>query len=148
MLSINNRWIMIGALSAALAVVIGAFGAHALRARLLSLDNEPAIELLEADEAPRQTPLEVFDTAAEYHRTHALALVATGIIVCLRPRRSLTFAAWCFLLGTIVFSGSLYALAITGIRWLGAITPVGGALFIVGWIAFAVGSCAGSSSET
>ncbi|MCL4109888.1 UNVERIFIED_CONTAM: hypothetical protein GTU68_003256, partial [Idotea baltica] len=95
--------------------------------------------------------LQDFKTAAEYQMYHALGLIAVGIAGGARssngsrPRRSLTVAAWCFVAGILFFSGSLYALVLTKQTWLGAITPIGGVMFIVGWITFAIGSV--STSE-
>ena len=103
--------IALGALNAALAVAAGAFGAHALRDRL----------------APRA--LEIFDTAARYQMYHALALVLVGVIAT----RGATTAGWLFQAGIVVFSGSLYALALTDLKILGAITPIGGLAFLAGW---------------
>jgi len=110
-----------GALSALLAVAAGAFGAHALRARL--------------------TPdlLAVFETAARYQMYHALALFAVAWAATRWPVGSVRAAGWLFIAGTVVFSGSLYVLSLTGQRWLGAITPLGGALFLAGWVALAIG---------
>jgi uncharacterized membrane protein YgdD (TMEM256/DUF423 family) len=112
-----TRWIAIGSLSAALSVILGAFGAHALKDTL----------------APDQ--LAVWNTAVHYHALHALALIAFGVIAELRHMRALP--AWCFLAGTVLFSGSLYALALGAPRWSGAITPFGGVAFITGWLALA-----------
>lgn len=113
------NWIAIGAGSGFLSVAAGAFGAHALAGRL-----EPRM-------------LVVFETAARYQMFHALALLALGVWLRSEPRLSRAPAAriagWSFALGTVLFSGSLYALALTGIRGLGAITPVGGLAFLVGW---------------
>jgi uncharacterized membrane protein YgdD (TMEM256/DUF423 family) len=110
-----------GALSALLAVAAGAFGAHALRARL--------------------TPdlLAVFETAARYQMYHALALFAVAWAATRWPVGSVRTAGWLFIAGTVVFSGSLYVLSLTGQRWLGAVTPLGGALFLAGWLALAIG---------
>lgn len=111
-----------GALSACLAVAAGAFGAHALRATL-----EPGA-------------LAVFETAARYQLVHALAVVVVAALLE-RPRHpAVRRAAWAFLAGTVLFSGSLYALALTGTRWWGAVTPLGGAGFIGGWLLLAWGS--------
>jgi uncharacterized membrane protein YgdD (TMEM256/DUF423 family) len=103
--------IALGAVNAALAVAAGAFGAHGLKGRL----DEDA--------------LSVFETAARYHLIHALALVLCGIIAT----RGATTAGWILQAGIVVFSGSLYALALTGVKGLGAITPIGGLAFLVGW---------------
>jgi uncharacterized membrane protein YgdD (TMEM256/DUF423 family) len=111
----GRRWLALGALSAFLAVGLGAFGAHALKSRL-----EPNL-------------LAIFETGVRYQMYHALALLVTGILAPkLGPaagRSGLGFA-----LGTLVFSGSLYVLALTGQRWLGAITPLGGLLFLAAWL--------------
>lgn len=116
------RPIPLGSLVAGLAVVAGAFGAHALRARL-----DPAM-------------LQVFETAARYQLFHGLALIAAGLVAERRPARILGVAAACFGIGTLLFSGSLYALALTGVRAFGAITPLGGLGLIAGWICLAAGS--------
>jgi uncharacterized membrane protein YgdD (TMEM256/DUF423 family) len=105
----------IGASSAFLAVAAGAFGAHALRARL-------APDLLA-----------VFETAARYQMYHALGLLAVAWAVARWPGSLGAWAGWLFVAGTLIFSGSLYALALTGVRWLGAITPLGGVAFLAGW---------------
>lgn len=111
-----------GAVYGLFAVCLGAFGAHALSSRLS--DNMQAI----------------WHTAEQYQFYHALALLAVGLL--LRQGltgASMTTAAVCFALGTLIFSGSLYVLAFTDIKILGAITPIGGVLLIVGWIALLVG---------
>lgn len=117
-------WIALGALSGLLSVAAGAFGAHALKGRL-------AADLLV-----------IFETAARYQMYHALALVLVGVLA-LRgggPERvagSLQLAGGLFVVGTVLFSGSLYVLALSGQRWLGAITPLGGLAFLGGWLALA-----------
>jgi uncharacterized membrane protein YgdD (TMEM256/DUF423 family) len=110
----------LGAVSAFLAVAAGAFGAHALRARL-------APDLLA-----------IFETGARYQMFHALALVLIALLAARQPTGALTLAGWMFVLGTLLFSGSLYALALTGVRALGAITPLGGLCFLAGWVALAL----------
>jgi uncharacterized membrane protein YgdD (TMEM256/DUF423 family) len=107
----------IGSISAFLAVAAGAFGAHGLRARV--------------------TPemLAVFETGARYHMYHAIALLATAFAAERWPGPATTAAGWLFVSGTLVFSGSLYALVLTGHRWLGAVTPLGGVAFLAGWAA-------------
>jgi len=102
-----------------LSVAAGAFGAHALRSRL----------------APDM--LAVFETGSRYQMYHAIALVLVGLIATRTQGASVTVAGWAFLAGTVLFSGSLYALTLTGTRALGAITPFGGVAFIVGWLALA-----------
>jgi uncharacterized membrane protein YgdD (TMEM256/DUF423 family) len=116
----ERLFVMIGALSAGIAVAAGAFGAHALRARL-----EPRM-------------LEVFETGARYQMYHALALLAVAWVVSRWPGALANSSGWLFLAGTVLFSGSLYAMAFTGIRALGAITPIGGVCFIAGWICLAL----------
>lgn len=110
-----------GAISAAISVAAGAFGAHALKARL-----PPDL-------------LAVFHTGAQYQMYHALGLLAAAWAYARAPGGAAAAAAgWLFILGTVLFSGSLYALALTGVRALGAITPFGGVAFIAGWLALAV----------
>jgi uncharacterized membrane protein YgdD (TMEM256/DUF423 family) len=103
-----------------LAVALGAFGAHGLRARLADLPD-----------AARR--LEWWQTAANYHLAHALAIGLAAFAAERLPGRPTSFAAWAFALGIVLFSGSLYAMGMTGIRALGAITPIGGLLFLAGW---------------
>ena len=111
----------IAALSAFIAVAAGAFGAHALKERL-------SPDLLAA-----------FETGARYQMYHALALfVAAWMVTQDEPCIWAVRAGWCFVAGTVLFSGSLYALALTGMRGLGAITPLGGVGFLAGWICLAL----------
>lgn len=110
----------LGAASGFVAVAAGAFGAHALRARL-------SAEMLG-----------VFETAARYQMYHALALMAVAWAVSRWPGTLPQWAGWSFVAGTVLFSGSLYALALSGVRWLGAITPFGGAAFLAGWTCLAL----------
>jgi uncharacterized membrane protein YgdD (TMEM256/DUF423 family) len=112
-----QTWIGVGAASGALTVALGAFGAHALKERLAAED------------------LEIWQTAVHYQGLHALALIAFGLAQQSRPMRGLP--GWCFLLGSAIFAGTLYAIALGGPRWLGAITPFGGASLILGWLVFA-----------
>jgi uncharacterized membrane protein YgdD (TMEM256/DUF423 family) len=117
----TNPFLPLGALAGMLAVVFGAFGAHALRNRL------------------DDYALRVYETAVSYHFYHALALVAVGLLALHQGQTPLLRASgWLFLLGLLVFSGSLYLLALTGARWLGAVTPLGGLAFIAGWACLAV----------
>lgn len=108
-----------GALSAALAVAAGAFATHALRG-MLGVDA-----------------LANWETAARYQMYHALALMLVAWLSGQRPGRPIRIAGWAFITGTILFSGSLYLLSLTGLRWLGALAPFGGAAFIGGWLALA-----------
>lgn len=113
-------WIVVGAVNAFLSVAAGAFGAHALKARL-----------------PQDLQV-IFETGARYHMYHALALVAVGLLGTVRPSALLESSGWAMLAGIVLFSGSLYALALSGVRVLGAITPLGGLGFLVGWALLAV----------
>jgi uncharacterized membrane protein YgdD (TMEM256/DUF423 family) len=110
---------VLGACSAFLAVAAGAFGAHALRARV-------GADLLAT-----------FETAARYQMYHALALLAVAWLTTRTPAPQVVWAGWLFVLGTVVFSGSLYALVLLNQRWLGAVTPLGGLAFLCGWLCLA-----------
>jgi len=116
----DRLFFLLGSLSALVGVAAGAFGAHALRARL-------APDLLA-----------VFETAARYQMYHALALLAVAWAVGRWPGPLPAWAGWLFVAGTLLFSGSLYALALSGVRWLGAITPLGGVCFLAGWLCLAL----------
>jgi uncharacterized membrane protein YgdD (TMEM256/DUF423 family) len=119
------RWFAVGAWLGAAGVALGAFGAHGLK------DRVPAERLA------------VWDTAAKYHLIHALALLAAAWASERWPGTPSTSAAWLFLAGIVVFSGSLYALTLTGMKGLGAITPLGGVCFIAGWVCLALAAMRG-----
>ena len=133
-------WLRVGAVWGFLAISMGAFGAHGLEARFTSLGEIPGSlsgERLKAN----------FNTAAQYQMYCALAIVAVGVLAQTgRGGAALQAAGWLFLLGSLIFSGSLYILATTGLRWLGAITPIGGVAMIAAWLALAV--AAGSFDST
>lgn len=112
----DRLFFSLGALSGLISVAAGAFGAHALRARL-----SPEL-------------LTVFETAARYQMYHALGLMAVAWAAARWPGSFPQWAGWLFVVGTVLFSGSLYALSLTGARWLGAITPLGGLAFLLGWL--------------
>jgi uncharacterized membrane protein YgdD (TMEM256/DUF423 family) len=116
----DRLFFSLGAASAFVAVAAGAFGAHSLRGRL-----SPDL-------------LAVFETAVRYQMYHALGLLAVAWAATRWTSGSIQWVGWLFLIGTILFSGSLYALSLTGIRWLGAITPLGGLAFLGGWILLAI----------
>ena len=109
----------LGCLSALVGVALGAFGAHGLRGRV--------------------TPemLNVFEVGVRYQLYHALALLAVGAIAGRLPGGAFAIAGWLFVAGTVVFSGSLYVLVLSGQRWLGAVTPLGGVAFLAGWAVLA-----------
>jgi uncharacterized membrane protein YgdD (TMEM256/DUF423 family) len=117
---VDRFFATLGSVSALIAVAAGAFGAHALRARL-------APDLLA-----------VFETGARYQMYHALGLLGVAWIASRAPSPLAAWAGWLFLLGTVLFSGSLYALALSGIRIFGAITPLGGLAFMAGWVCLAL----------
>ncbi|HYP53798.1 MAG TPA: DUF423 domain-containing protein [Pyrinomonadaceae bacterium] len=108
-----------GAVSAFVAVAAGAFGAHGLKSRL-------SAEMLDT-----------FEVGARYQMYHALALLAAAWALSRWPGGAAATAGWMFLAGTLLFSGSLYLLSLTGVKWLGAITPLGGLAFLVGWLCLA-----------
>lgn len=125
-----QRWLtVIGAASGLLSVAAGAFGAHALKARL--------------------TPdlLAVFETGARYQMYHALALIAAAWAATRWPSRIVAASGACFIGGTVLFCGSLYLLALTGWRAFGAVTPAGGALFLAGWLLLALAAWRGSARD-
>ena len=115
----DKTFLLVGAVAGFLAVTLGAFGAHALRGKL--------------------TPemLAVFQTGVQYHMSHALALVLVSGIMGRMSGWLIQAAGWCFVAGIVFFSGSLYLLAVTGVTILGAITPIGGLLFLAGWACLA-----------
>jgi uncharacterized membrane protein YgdD (TMEM256/DUF423 family) len=115
-----HRFLFLGAVNGFLAVAFGAFAAHGLEGLL-----SPGL-------------LEVFRTGFDYHGLHALALLAVGLFgLHVGSTRALLWAGWAFATGILLFSGSLYLLALTDARWLGAVTPLGGTAFLLGWGALA-----------
>ncbi len=116
MTSAARFFLAAGGLAAFAAVALGAFGAHALKERL----------------SPEM--LAVWHTAVEYHLFHAIGLLAVGLVATQLPAPALIkWSGWLMLAGIVLFSGSLYALALTGVRWLGAVTPAGGTAFLAAW---------------
>jgi uncharacterized membrane protein YgdD (TMEM256/DUF423 family) len=115
------NFISLGSLSAALAVILGAFAAHSLKSKI----------------SPES--LATFQTGVQYHFYHSLGLIIVGIVNHItKTSTALTSAGWLMLLGIILFSGSLYILSFTGVRSIGIITPIGGTLFIVSWVLLAI----------
>lgn len=110
-----------GAISAFLAVALGAFGAHGLKSRLSS------------------DMLNTFEVGVRYQMYHALALLAAAWASTKWPGTLTSASGWLFVIGTVIFSGSLYVLSVSGVRWLGAITPIGGLAFLGGWLCLIVG---------
>jgi uncharacterized membrane protein YgdD (TMEM256/DUF423 family) len=115
----DRLFFLTGSVSAFLAVALGAFGAHALKARLDA------------------NLLATFEVGVRYQMYHALALLAVAWACTRWPGTALVAGGWLFVAGTVLFSGSLYALCLSGERWLGAITPIGGAAFLGGWLCLA-----------
>jgi len=114
-------FLILGAANAALVVILGAFGAHGLKARL------------GAD------MMTVYQTGVQYHMFHALGLLAVGLTLTQLPDSMLLkWSGWLMLAGIVIFSGSLYVLSTTGWKWLGAVTPLGGLSFIAAWVVFVV----------
>jgi uncharacterized membrane protein YgdD (TMEM256/DUF423 family) len=123
----DRTFLVLGALSAGISVAAGAFGAHALKARL-----SPDL-------------LAVFETGARYQMYHALGLAAAAWAASRGAggHAAAAWAGWLFVVGTVLFSGSLYALALSGVRVLGAVTPFGGVAFLAGWVALALAAARG-----
>jgi len=116
---VDRTFLLVGAVAAFLAVTLGAFGAHGLRGRL--------------------TPemLAVFETGVRYHMYHALGIILVAVVMGRMSGWLIQTAGWCFVAGIVLFSGSLYALALSGVTVLGAITPIGGVAFLAGWACLA-----------
>jgi len=112
--------LILGSFLGFLSVALGAFGAHAFK------------DFLSANQR-----LATYDTAVQYQMYHSLAILAVGILGLLMPKTDFGWAYWLFLIGILIFSGSLYILCATGIRWMGAITPIGGICFLAGWLSIA-----------
>src|SRR4029077_3380180 len=115
----DKTFLLVGAVAAFLAVTLGAFGAHGLRARL----------------SPEM--MAVFQTGVQYHMYHALALILVSGIMGRMSGWLVQTAVWCFMAAIVLFSASLYMLAATGATILGALTPIGGLLFLIGWTCLA-----------
>lgn len=115
----DRVFLLLGSLSGFIAVALGAFGAHGLKGRI----------------GPDM--LAIFEVGVRYQMYHALALLAVAWAHTRWPGTALTAGGWLFVAGTVIFSGSLYLLSLTGIRWLGAITPLGGLAFMAGWLCLA-----------
>ena len=110
------NFFVIGAISGCLVVILGAFGAHGLKDVL--------------DEYGKS----IYNKAVLYQMFHTIGILILGLIEKILPASQLSFAGWAFLVGIILFSGSLYIFSVTGIKWFGMITPIGGLFFILGWI--------------
>ncbi len=135
-------WLTSGAILAGLGVALGAFCAHGLDRLLKNVYSPEDVRTIAGLTVPATWKyLQDFKTGAEYQLTHSLALLVVGLLARDGSRRSLTIAGWSFLLGIVLFSGSLYVLAVTGVKAWGAITPLGGILFLVGWSSLGIAAC-------
>ena len=114
-----KTWIVFGSILTGLAILLGAFGAHALKSRISPDD------------------LAIFETGIRYHICHSIGLILIGILGFYFPHNLIDIPAKLFLLGIFIFSGSLYLLVLTNTRWLGAITPIGGICYMIGWLLLA-----------
>ena len=120
------NWFVAGAVAGALGVAFGAFGAHALKSRVT------------------EDLLAIFEIGVRYQMYHALALIGVAWAATRWPGHWINASGWLFLVGIVVFSGSLYLMTLTGMRWLGAITPIGGVCLILGWVALSAAVLRGS----
>jgi uncharacterized membrane protein YgdD (TMEM256/DUF423 family) len=121
MSSTAKLFLILGGINAALVVMLGAFGVHGLKAKLTA------------------EMLAVYQTGVHYHLFHALGLLAVGLVATqIADSIYLKWSGWLMLVGIILFSGSLYVLSVSGLRWLGAVTPFGGFSFIVAWVLFVI----------
>ena len=111
----TKTWLLAAGASGFLCVALGAFGAHGLKDMLGAYEKS------------------IYETAVLYQMFHTLALLGVGILQHCLPKCNFNLAGWSLILGIVIFSGSLYLLAITGQKWLGAVTPIGGTAFLVGW---------------
>lgn len=110
------NWLSVAAFMGALVVALGAFGAHALKGKLDAYGES------------------IYAKAVLYQMLHVAGLLAVGLISRINPEIKIDFSGWAFCIGIVLFSGSLYVMAMTGVKWLGAITPLGGLSFIAGWL--------------
>lgn len=117
-----RQWIICGAIFGFLGVATGAFGAHGLQSMFADVDPF---------EAQRQ--IEIFKTGARYALIHGVLLIGVALLSAQQPSKKLRISGWAFVLGTAIFSSTLWLLVLTGQKWLGAITPIGGLTLLVGW---------------
>jgi len=122
LLTTSRTFIVAGAIGGFLSVGFGAFGAHAIK-------NNISPDLMT-----------IYQTAVDYQFFHSLGLILIGLIFQQHQQKLIKTAGWLMIVGMVIFSGSLYVLSLTGIRWLGAITPVGGTAFIIAWLLLAIGT--------
>lgn len=126
----SNTWIVTGAVSAAIAVGLGAIGAHGLEGWLEKT----------FDPAAASARLKNWQTAAQYHRFHSLGMIVVGLLLQRSTSKWIQAAGWLMLLGTVLFSGLLYVYAVYPSKWMGPIFPIGGFSFIIAWLLLGVGA--------
>lgn len=144
----GRYWISIGALFCGLSVGLGAFAAHGLD-KVFSEKYADGTRVVAGQTVPLATKfLNDFKTGAEYQMYHGLALIGLGLVIERRSSRAAQAAAWSFAIGNVLFAGSLYILTLTGVTKWGAVTPLGGLAYLIGWTLFLVAAIRQSTSET
>ena len=137
----ESRWITTGAALVCLAIGLGAWAAHGLEKTIAPV-YAGQVKVAAGQQIPAVAKyVGDFKTAADYQLSQGLGLILLGLLGRQRTNWALWAAGWCLFLGTLIFSGSLYALVLTGVTKLGAITPIGGLLLIIGWALVAYGTC-------
>ncbi len=137
----SNSWPTVGAALVCIAIGLGAWAAHGLE-RTIGPQYEGITKSVAGQIVPGVTKyVGDFRTAADSQLGQGLGLILVGILIRQGSNRALRAAAWCLFAGTLIFSGSLYILVLTGMTWLGAITPIGGLLLMIGWAIVAYGVC-------
>lgn len=146
----QRLWCTVGAAVAGLAVIAGAFGAHGVDSILKEVHAAAEPKSIAGLQVPASYKyLQDFRTGASYQLTHGLAIVLVGLLG--RRGKARIFghaAAGCFLAGVLLFSGSLYMLSLTGLRWLGAVAPIGGVAFIAGWLLLGIAAVLPRSGDS
>lgn len=138
MSSSSNSWLLLGAVLAGLSVAAGAFAAHGLDGYFVQKYGTETRQVAGREMLRSEKYLHDFQTGAEYQMYHSLALIAVGLLNERRRSPAANVAGWSFLVGIILFSGSLYVLTITGVSKWGMVTPLGGVAFLIGWAAMAM----------
>jgi uncharacterized membrane protein YgdD (TMEM256/DUF423 family) len=136
-----RTWIVLGGVLACLSVVFGAFGAHGLEGTLKEIYGDATKEIAGMEFPATYKYLQDFNTGARYQMYNALGLIALGILASNPTTTSQRVSAWSFLVGTLLFSGSLYVLVLTKLTILGLVAAIGGTFMIIAWVAFVIGCC-------
>ena len=143
----SSRWLLLGAIFGGLAVALGAFAAHGLD-KVFVEKYAGQTRVVAGETVPLSRKfLNDFKTGAEYQMSHSLALLAVGILASRRASRRLSMAGVAFTIGILLFSGSLYALTLTGVTKWGMVTPIGGVAFLAGWLLLAIEAAVGRDSK-